>query len=138
MAIKLEKVTSVTLTDDLDGTTAPDVATHKICVDGEVREIELSPANLKVLQDALAPFWEKGRKARSGKTRAGRSGRSEDASTRKFNQQAREWLTANRPELLNSPTGRLSKEAKRTYLEAISGIQIIEGGGHTADGVPAF
>ena len=68
MATHIERVT----VDDIDSSTDA-VATHRFALDGVEYEIDLSPANLRRLHDALAPFTTAARRLprhRTGKPAA--------------------------------------------------------------------
>lgn len=53
----------VTLSDDIDGTTAEETVTFGL--DGKAYEIDLNTANAKKLRSALAPYLDAGRKRSS-------------------------------------------------------------------------
>lgn len=130
MAIEVEKV--VKLTDDLDGSTGPDVATRTFTIDGDTRQIELSDANWARLRASVEPFVTKSRKAsgrgtpkmRTTKTRPG--GQVSDAQVRKLNKAIRAWAKT-QPQFADlPPSGRLGEEVKKAYMAAQAEAEIRE------------
>jgi hypothetical protein len=67
----MAKTTTVTLTDDLDGTKADRTLTFSW--DGTTYEIDLSKKNASVLEKSLSPYVESARKVKNGRARARRS-----------------------------------------------------------------
>lgn len=128
MAIEVEKV--VKLTDDLDGSTGPDVATRTFTIDGDTRQIELSEANWAQLRASVEPFVAKSRKAtgrntpkmRTTKTRPG--GPVSDAAVRKLNKAIRAWAKT-QPEYADlPPSGRLGEDVKKAYMAAQADAEV--------------
>jgi len=109
--------TTVTLIDDLDGSTG-EISTVSVSLDGHAVELDLSQANYDKLQQALAPYLAAGRKTRSTSTRSRRSsapvatgdGKQQDA------QAIREWAEANGHQV--SSRGRVKKEIVDAYQAA--------------------
>ncbi len=56
----------VIFVDDIDGTEADGVVTHRFSFDSDFYEIDLCPQNLLMLRAALEPFVSAGRRVRSG------------------------------------------------------------------------
>lgn len=100
----------VILVDDIDGSEAKRTVTFAL--DGKSYEIDLNEANLARLNDALAPFIEKARRAsgatrRSGTRRAASSG---DTAV------VRDWARGQGYEV--SDRGRLPQEIRDAYSAA--------------------
>lgn len=138
MAIKTKTIVEETLTDDLDGSTGPDVTTHVIALDDKAWEIELSGVNWKDVLELLAPIREKGRPVKgarkAGKPTAKRPSRnsSDAAAQREENKRIKEWGAANGFEVKES--GRPSRRLQDAYQAAMQ----LGGGSASGVGVPEF
>lgn len=125
--IKTVVTESVVITDDLDGSSGPDVATRSFAVNGETRLIELSDANWAALRAAVEPFMGPSRKAgKSAKLSTGpkaklvttRPGKASDAEQRKQNREIRRWA-AEQEQFKDLPQGgRIPEEVKAAYAAA--------------------
>ncbi|HWL60787.1 MAG TPA: Lsr2 family protein [Microbacteriaceae bacterium] len=83
------------LIDDFDATPLPaSAATTTFALNGVQYEIDLSPANVAKLQDALAPFIKAGRRVGSATGRASAAGKRRPASRSDLGA-IREWAQAN-------------------------------------------
>ena len=107
--------TIVTITDDLDGSEGAETVTFAL--EGTTYEIDLSPANIEKLHEALAPFIEAARGGpRRGRTPArGRksgNGASGDVDPRTV----REWAKANNIDV--SPRGRIRSDVVAQFRAA--------------------
>ncbi|MBB3752668.1 hypothetical protein FHT44_005180 [Mycolicibacterium sp. BK634] len=115
-----EKVTR-TLVDDMDGAETPSVETIPFGYKGVDYEIDLSAANQKKLEKALAPFIEKARKKkrtviRPGAAAIGRPPAREPALL----MQMREWGRDNGwPDISNR--GRIPKDLEAAFRKANKG-----------------
>jgi len=109
--------TTVTLIDDLDGSTGG-IRTVLVSLDGQAVELDLSQANYDTLQQALAPYLAAGR--RTNTTSPGSRRRSASAPTVASGQQdtqaIREWAEANGHQV--SSRGRVKKEIVDAYQAA--------------------
>jgi hypothetical protein len=106
----MAKKTTITLVDDLDGSSADEQI--EFSVDGRSYEIDLSEANVERLRSALAPFVSAAR--RSGTKRGVASstpGRT--ASDREQNQAIREWAVAQGMKV--SERGRIPSNVLTAY-----------------------
>jgi hypothetical protein len=108
----MAKQTTVTLIDDLDGTTADEQV--EFSVDGKAYEIDLSAANSKKLRDALAPFVGAARRTTGGRRGSvpGR-GPARPAVDREQNQAIREW--AQQQGMKISERGRIPASVLEAY-----------------------
>lgn len=106
---------SVTLVDDLDGSTAKE--TVEFGLDGASYQIDLSADNAGRLREALAEYVEHARRAGGRKRALGRvtSGRAPRTATadREQNQAIREW--ARKQGLKVSDRGRIPTEVLESY-----------------------
>ena len=121
--IKTVVTESVIVTDDLDGSSGPDVATRSFAVNGETRLIELSEANWAALRAAVEPFMGPSRKAGKStgpkaKLVTVRPGQASDAEQRKQNRAIRAWA-AEQEQWQDLPKGgRIPEEVKAAYAAA--------------------
>lgn len=95
----------IVFTDDLDGSHGARTVTFS--VDGKPYEIDISPANISKLHDALAPFVAAARKPATLSKPVQRKGRSDEL------RQIREWASKNGFEV--SPRGRIPAEVIEAY-----------------------
>lgn len=110
--------TTTTFVDDLDGTELPEATkSTTFALNGSTYEIDLSDANAEKLTAALAPFIEKARSVRAGRT-ASRGGASSGRSDRDRLAKIREWAAANGHEV--SSRGRVAATVVAAY-EAATG-----------------
>lgn len=125
--IKTVVTEHVVITDDLDGSSDPTVATRTFGLNGETRVIELSDANWSALQAAIEPFVSKSRKAgRGAKLAAGpkaklvtrRPGQASDAEQRRQNRAIRAWAATQEQWQDLPPSGRIPEEVKAAYAAA--------------------
>lgn len=107
MARKVE----VTLIDDIDGT--PASRTVEFSIDGTAYEIDLSDANIKRLNDAVADFVDNARKLR-GARRRGRA--ATPAATGVKPQDVRKWAEEHGMEV--SARGRIPRDVLEAYHAA--------------------
>jgi len=109
--------TTVTLIDDLDGSTG-EIRTVSVSLDGQAVELDLSQANYDTLQEALAPYLAAGRKTRSSSASSRRSSASAStgAGKQQDTQAIREWAEANGHQV--SSRGRVKKEIVDAYQAA--------------------
>ena len=98
--------TMTKLVDDLDGTTADRTVT--LSLDGVAIEIDLSKKNIAVLDSALKPYFEAGRRVR-----ATRSGGRRTAAKRAATPDVREWARANGHDI--SDRGRIPVAVIEAY-----------------------
>jgi len=109
--------TTVTLIDDLDGSTGG-IRTVSVSLDGQVVELDLSETNYDKLQQALAPYLAAGRKTKTSSAGSRRS--SSPAPTAAGKQQdtqaIREWAEANGHQV--NSRGRVKKEIVDAYQAA--------------------
>ncbi|SRR5712691_10128892 len=109
MAVK----TTVTLEDDIDGSTADE--TMWFGVGGAEYEIDLSAANARRFRDQLAPFIEHARKiSLRQRTRAGRS-----TADRRASAEVRAWAVENGIKI--SERGRIPANVTAQYELAKAG-----------------
>ena len=106
--------TTVTLTDDLDGTKAAE--TVRFGLDGRSYEIDLSKRDAAALRKALADFTAAGRKVRGARPAA--KPVSQSAPVRVDAKAVREWATANG--ITVSSRGRIPADVVEQY-EAAAG-----------------
>ena len=107
--------TTVTLVDDLDGSTADEQV--EFTVDGKSYAIDLSDANSKKLRGVLAPYISAARRAggrRSGGAAAAPAARPK--TDREQNQAIREW--AQKEGLKVSERGRISASVLDAFKAA--------------------
>lgn len=140
----IENLTITKLTDDLDGTQDPTVATRAFSVGGDYRLIELSDANFTTLIGVIAPFMAKSRPvgapSRAGKRKGvPRPGLSQ--SERDLNREIREWAKSAGKNI--KPKGRITPELRREYMGAIANHAVTPqtpppGEPAFSDGVPQF
>lgn len=99
------------LVDDLDGTVLEvgEGETVSFGIDGRGYEIDLGPANVEKLQEALAPFIAAGRKSTSPAT----STNSRKRSTKRDVDAIRSWARENGHKV--SDRGRIPLEVERAY-----------------------
>lgn len=83
-------ITTIKMTDDLDGTTSDDVATIRFALDGTTYEIDLSEGNRQALVVALKPYIDAARTpTTTTKQRKKTNGSGPDPA------QVRAWAAAN-------------------------------------------
>lgn len=105
------KRVQIILTDDLDDSVAAETVTFGL--DGQTYEIDLSAENASTLRKTLAPYIERGRKARTrprGTTTPVR--RSSESTTN----QVRAWAEAQGMPV--SARGRISAKVREAYEAA--------------------
>ncbi|HYH31429.1 MAG TPA: Lsr2 family protein [Pseudonocardia sp.] len=105
--------TTVTLVDDLDGSTADEQV--EFAMDGKSYEIDLSAANSARLREALAPFVSAARRT-SGRRRsaaAARPAAARPSTDREQNQAIREW--AQQQGMKISERGRIPSNVLEAY-----------------------
>ena len=107
----MAKQTTVTITDDLDGSAnAKEVS---FSLNGKAWVIDLSAKNSAALEKALKPYIAKATEQR-GASRRGKSTRSSSRSSSRANLAAiREWARTNGHEV--SGRGRISAEIQKAY-----------------------
>ena len=107
----MAKQTTVTITDDLDGSAnAKEVS---FSLDGRSWVIDLSAKNRTALEKALKPYIAKATEQRGG-SRRGKSARSSSRSKSRADLGAvREWARSNGHEV--SDRGRVSAEIQKAY-----------------------
>jgi hypothetical protein len=108
------KQTTVTLVDDLDGSTAEEQV--EFAMDGRSYEIDLSAANSARLRDALAPFVSAARRT-SGRRRStagtASTATARPSTDREQNQAIREW--AQQQGMKISERGRIPSNVLEAY-----------------------
>jgi len=104
--------TTVTLTDDLDGTKAAE--TVRFGLDGRSYEIDLNKRNAAALRKALAEFTGAARRVRSSRP-AGKTAAT-PAPARVDARAVREWATANG--ITVSARGRIPADVLSRYEES--------------------
>jgi hypothetical protein len=106
------KQTTVTLVDDLDGSTADEQV--EFAMDGKSYEIDLSAANSAKLREALAPFVSAARRT-GGRRRstAGTATAARPSTDREQNQAIREW--AQQQGMKISERGRIPSNVLEAY-----------------------
>ncbi len=110
----MAKQTTVTLVDDLDGSTAEEQV--EFTMDGRSYEIDLSAANSARLREALAPFVSAARRT-SGRRRSTASTVTARPSTdREQNQAIREW--AQQQGMKISERGRIPSNVLEAYHQS--------------------
>jgi hypothetical protein len=105
--------TTVTLTDDLDGTKAAE--TVRFGLDGRSYEIDLNKRNAAALRKVLAEFTAAGRKVR-GSRAAGKPVAAPEPA-RVDAKAVREWAAAN--EITVSARGRIPADVLARYQESV-------------------
>lgn len=103
--------TTVTLTDDLDGTKAAE--TVRFGLDGRLYEIDLNKRNAAALRKALAEFTAAGRRVRGARP-AGKA--AAPAPSRVDARAVREWAAANG--ITVSARGRIPADVLSRYEES--------------------
>ncbi|MTD17506.1 Lsr2 family protein [Nakamurella sp. YIM 132087] len=110
----MASITSVTMTDDLDGSKAAE--TVAFALDGAIYEIDLSKRNAAALRKALASYVTAGRRlprtAKARRTVADKTS-AERAEHRAYLSKVRTWAAAN--EMGVSDRGRLPKSVLEAY-----------------------
>lgn len=110
----MAQTTTVTKTDDLDGTKAAETVAFSL--DGAAYEIDLSAKNARTLRKALTEYVDAGRKvARSvpaGRTSHAPAGRSDSAELAVI----RAWATDN--DIPVAARGRVSADVRAQYEAA--------------------
>jgi hypothetical protein len=106
----------VQLVDDLDGTSAEDVATVLFGLDGVSYEIDLSDTNAERLRDGLQEFVDSARRTGGRVKRGVRPAQSGKASGPGEAGQIREWALENGFELAGR--GRIPSHVVEAYKEA--------------------
>ena len=104
--------TTVTLTDDLDGTKAAE--TVRFGLDGRSYEIDLNKRNAAALRKVLAEFTAAGRKVRG--TRSASKPAAASAPARVDAKAVREWAAAN--DIAVSARGRIPADVLVRYEES--------------------
>lgn len=108
----MAKQTTVTLTDDIDGSEAAE--TVPFALDGKFYEIDLSAENADELRDALAGYVESARKVAASGGSAPRRASSPGSSTdREQNQKVRTWARDNGIQV--AERGRIKAEVVAAY-----------------------
>lgn len=108
--IKAQPVT-FTYIDDLDGSSGPDVTTHRFTIDVEM---ELSHANAEAIRKYIADTFSKGRVPGKKNTSAPR--KATLAETRAFNTRVRAW--ADKQGRTVAKSGTPSKKLIADYMDA--------------------
>lgn len=112
--------TTVTLTDDLDGTKAAE--TVRFGLDGRSYEIDLNKRNASALRKALAEFTAAGRRVRGSRTASRSAGQAvgqsggQSGSARVDAKAVREWAAANG--ITVSARGRIPADVVAQYEAA--------------------
>ena len=109
--------TTVTLIDDLDGSTGA-IRTVSVSLDGQAVELDLSEGNYDKLQQSLAPYLSAGRKTKTSLAGSRRSSAAAPpaAGKREDTQAIREWAEANGHQV--NSRGRVKKEIVEAYQAA--------------------
>lgn len=107
----MAKQTTVTLVDDLDGSTADEQV--EFAVDGKAYEIDLSAANGARLREALAPFISAARRATGRRASSRPAAPSRPSTDREQNQAIREWAQAQGMKI--SERGRIPSNVLEAY-----------------------
>jgi len=110
--------TTVTLIDDLDGSTGG-IRTVSVSLDGQAVELDLSEGNYDMLQQALAPYLAAGRKTKTssaGSRRSSSAPAPTAAGKQQDTQAIREWAEANGHQI--NSRGRVKKEIVEAYQAA--------------------
>ncbi|MGH3585913.1 MAG: histone-like nucleoid-structuring protein Lsr2 [Pseudonocardia sp.] len=103
--------TTVTLVDDLDGSTADEQV--EFAMDGKSYEIDLSAANSATLRDALAPFITAARRTGGRRRSGGAAVATRTSGDREQNQAIREWAQAQGMTI--SERGRIPSNVLEAY-----------------------
>jgi hypothetical protein len=108
--------TTVTLVDDLDGSTADEQV--EFAMDGKSYEIDLSAANSARLREALAPFVTAARRAGGRRRPSARpaAAASRPSTDREQNQAIREW--AQQQGMKISERGRIPSNVLEAYHQS--------------------
>jgi hypothetical protein len=106
----------VQLVDDLDGTSAEDVATVLFGLDGVSYEIDLSDTNAERLRDSLQEFVDSARRTGGRVKRGARPAQSGKAASAGEAGQIREWALENGYELAGR--GRIPSHVVEAYKDA--------------------
>ena len=110
----MAKQTTVTLVDDLDGSTADEQV--EFAMDGRSYEIDLSSANSAKLRDALAPFISAARRTGGRRRSGGAVATARPSTDREQNQAIREWAQAQGMKI--SERGRIPSNVLEAYHKA--------------------
>jgi hypothetical protein len=106
----------VQLVDDLDGTSAEDIATVQFGLDGVTYEIDLSDTNAERLRDSLQEFVDSARRTGGRVKRGVRPAQPGKASGSGEAGQIREWALENGFELAGR--GRIPSHVVEAYKES--------------------
>lgn len=115
-----QKVT-VELVDDLDGTTGREVRTVPFGFNGHAFEIDLSSANVDLLERALQPFIVKARRPKGQSKNGSVRARGVNATSRERNKTIRDWARRNGHKL--AERGRIPARLIEEFDAARSGHQ---------------
>jgi hypothetical protein len=110
-AVHVAKQTTVTLVDDLDGSTADEQV--EFAMDGKSYEIDLSAANSARLREALAPFVSAARRTGGRRRSSAGATASRPSTDREQNQAIREW--AQQQGMKISERGRIPSNVLEAY-----------------------
>ncbi|MHA6625601.1 histone-like nucleoid-structuring protein Lsr2 [Pseudonocardia sichuanensis] len=107
----MAKQTTVTLVDDLDGSTADEQV--EFAMDGKSYEIDLSAANSAKLREALAPFVSAARRTGGRRRSTASTAAARPSTDREQNQAIREW--AQQQGMKISERGRIPSNVLEAY-----------------------
>ena len=107
----MAKQTTVTLVDDLDGSTAEEQV--EFAMDGRSYEIDLSAANSAKLREALAPFVSAARRTGGRRRSTAATTATRPSTDREQNQAIREW--AQQQGMKISERGRIPSNVLEAY-----------------------